>query len=328
METGRINGGVNLVGDIGGTNARFALADVDSDAIHSPRTLPVADFPTLEDAMRAYLDGQGVSGVDRACVAVAGPVYGDHFSLTNAHWSFSCSAVRKRMGFRSLDLLNDWAAMAYAVPPMPDEALCPVGNGGPRPRRTLVALGPGTGLGLAALTPFGHENWALISGEGGHIAFAPLNARERDLLAVLEGMVGGRVSVERLLSGMGIESVYQALARLDGVSAPLNTAADISQAGQDGTDPLAVETLKIFSATLGSFAGDVALLMGAYGGVYLGGGILPRMKDTFLKSDFRARFEDKGRMRPLMEAMPTFLIEEDYPALHGAAEFLALKDAD
>jgi glucokinase len=314
-----------LLADIGGTNARFAWQEGANGPLQDIRTLACAEHATLEVAIQAYLDSIGRGVPSRCAMGVATPVNGDLIRMTNHHWQFSRQAVQARFGFDELAVINDFTALALAIPLLqPDELR--VLRPGPteaQAGKAMGLLGAGTGLGMGGLLPFtGPEGlrWVPIEGEGGHQSLAPGNALEIEVLQRLQAR-HGRVSLERVLCGPGMVGLLEAMEQIQGRHAqlPERTAAAIVAAAQSGQDALCVEVLNAFCGMLGSAAGDLALLLGARGGIYIGGGIVPRMLDWLASSSFRARFEDKGRLSTLVRDIPVFVIcAEVSPALRGA----------
>ena len=311
---------LRLLADVGGTNARFALQSAPGAGFDDVEVLAAAGYPTLGAAMRAYLAnararGLAVDTVRHAAVAIANPVEGDEIRMTNHHWSFSIEALRLELGLTTLLMVNDFAALAMSLPHLAQDGRRQVGGGIELPNRTIGLIGPGTGLGVSGVVPAG-ERWIPLSGEGGHVSFAPVT---RDEVAILEALWGeyGHVSAERLLSGMGMELIHWARTgrRLK--------AADISAAALDGSSSDCRGSVDVFCAILGSVAGNVALTLGATGGMYIGGGIVPRLGPVFEQSAFRARFEDKGRLGDYLSRIPTHLITEQYPALRGVSAMLS-----
>jgi glucokinase len=312
---------LRLLADIGGTNARFALESCDGQFIDI-EVLACADYPTLGDAMRAYLGqaagrGCAVATVRHAAIAIANPVEEDRVSMTNHHWSFSIEALRVQQGLATLLVVNDFAALAMSLPHLAASGRERIGGGGIElANRPIGLIGPGTGLGVSGVIPAGGNRWIALAGEGGHVSFAPAT---KDEVAILEALRGqyGHVSAERLLSGMGLELIHWARTgkRLD--------APNITKAAIDGTSGDCVQTVETFCAILGSVAGNVALTLGATGGMYVGGGIVPRLGRLFTGSSFRARFEDKGRLSPYLARIPTYLITEEFPALRGVSAMLS-----
>ncbi len=309
-----------LLGDVGGTHARFALCT--AAGIEQVQVLACADYPTLTDAVAHYLAAVGQPSVRHAAIGIANPVYGDAVRMTNHHWAFSIEAVRRALGLTSILVLNDFAVLAQALPFIPASELRQVGGGPAAPDAPRALLGAGTGLGVSGLIPDGHGGWLPLAGEGGHVSFAPFDEREVAVWRIARERFGGHVSAERLLSGPGLEFLHQALAGIDGVAAPPLRAADISARALAGSDPLCVQTLTLFCTLLGTVAGDLAITLGARGGVYIGGGIVPRLGEFFARSPFRARFEDKGRTSAYLRDIPVWVIHSPHPALLGAATAL------
>ncbi|POZ63045.1 glucokinase [Chromobacterium alticapitis] len=320
MSTGLPEAWPRLLGDVGGSNARFAL-ETAPGVIEDILTLPTARYPTLEDALRDYLAQAGARRVAHAAIGIANPLNGDQVTMTNCPWSFSIAAVRQALGFTTLLFLNDFTALALALPRLPGRELARIGGGEPRPDAPLALIGPGTGLGVSALVPHA-GGWRALAGEGGHVSFAPQDEAELAIWRYAQARFG-HVSAERLLSGAGISLIHQALCSRDGEDDAPREPAWITAQGLSGQDPRCRETLEIFCGALGSAAGNLALTLGARGGVYIGGGIVPRLSGFFEQSPFRRRFEDKGRMSGLLAGIPVYLITSAYPALPGVAAYLA-----
>lgn len=313
---------LRLVGDIGGTNARFGLAAIDAagTVISSINHLRVADFATAQDGIAHYLNNlvPGRRPAD-AVLAVAGPVVHGAADLTNAQgWHLDEAALAAALGLTRVRLINDFAALSLSVPLLKAAALRPIGCSAPiDANQTVSLLGPGTGTGVGARV-VDRGVVAIQVTEGGHIGFAPTDTLEIELLRVMQRCFG-RVSIERLLSGQGLVNLHQAFAVIGGHKVARITPSGITESALSG-NVRALATLNRFFAILGSVAGDLALAHGALGGVLLAGGILPRMADLLIASDFRARFEDKGRLTKLLRDVPTNLIIADDVALLGAAE--------
>lgn len=313
-----------LVADIGGTNARFGLVtDVDHDnhsyVIEHQRTYPSTDFPGVEQAVSQYIEDTGVV-VKNACLAVAGPVTGKRFRLTNLKWDVDIEAAQKVLGLDSLHLKNDFSAYAYAVPYLDPSVFRVIRKGIPAPKTPMAVLGPGTGFGAAILVPH-NDRWRAISTEAGHMSLPSTTALQAAIKEQMKHRFE-RVSVERVFSGRGLRYLYEALAAVEGATAVPLSAAEISQAAMDETDEMCHRTLKLFCSWIGAVAGDIALVMGARGGVYLGGGILPRVADFLDQSDFTSSFLDKDQMSHYMQDIPVTLVTEGNSALLGAAAWL------
>lgn len=310
-----------LIGDIGGTNARFALADPKSPGFSHEHTLQCADHATAEEAIRHYLEVARIRTPTAICLAAAGPIVDDHVRFTNNPWVIAVRDLKESFGIEQVRLLNDFAAIAYSVPFLKKEDLVPIGLPEPRPLSENVymigVVGPGTGLGAVGLHKDG-DDLLPIPGEASHGGFAPESRVQIDILKQLRERFD-RVSSERLLSGPGIENLYWALCRIHGEKRTQPNAADIFAAGIGGGDNRAAEAVEVFFEILGQFAGDYALSLGASDGIFIAGGIAKRYPDKLVNSRFRTGFESKGRHRSLMERIPTQLITHAQPGLLGAA---------
>jgi glucokinase len=304
-----------LIADIGGTNARFALAEL-GGLPQDERYLLVRDFPEPAAAIEAYLGGRRV---EEAVIAVATPVESDEIRFTNSPWAFSITRLRARLGLRQLSVINDFVAQALAMPHLAPDEVEPVGGGAPVAGRAVGVLGPGTGLGVSALIP-GAVGWTALPTEGGHVSFAPGSAREYQVLAILSERFG-HVSNERILSGQGLLNLAQALATIDGRELAAATPEEVTEAARRDACPTCRETVGLFSALLGSAAGDLALVLGARGGIYIAGGICLKLGPLFDRAAFRRRFEAKGRMRTYLEPIPTWLVRRADTGLLGAAHY-------
>ncbi|WP_193370894.1 glucokinase [Pelagibius marinus] len=309
-----------LLADIGATNARFAL--LREGKLGEVLTFPVADHATSYGAVAAALERLGSAQVPQTAVlAFAGPVDEARAVMTNAGWDTTEGELRRRFGFSQVRLLNDYAALALSLARLGDGDRLAIGgleaapdSGPPAP---LAVLGPGSGLGVAALLPAEPAPRPLIS-EGGHVTMAATDRLEADLFALLREDFG-HVSAERVLSGPGLSNIHSALTRLQGDVAEVLDPATVTHRGLEGGDPLCRQALDLFCLLLGTFAGNLALSYGARGGVYLAGGILPRFPDFLAASGFRARFEDKGRFRGYLQDIPTWLITRPNAAFLGLA---------
>lgn len=319
-----------LVADIGGTNARFAWVDAPGDGPSHVQTVPVTAYAGPAEAAQAYLGGlkaaagTGWRAPRRAAFAVATAVTGDRVAFTNSPWSFSREAVRQALALDALAVVNDFEALALSLPglapwqwrplggpPMAPQVDAPVGT-------VLAVVGPGTGLGVGAVLHT-RAGWQAIPGEGGHVTLAAADALEAEVIAVVR-REHAHVSAERLLAGPGLPLLQAALATVQGrvpVAAP--TPEAIVAAALAGGDGLAGDTLDLFARLLGGLAGNVALTLGARGGVFIGGGVVPRLGERFAATAFRARFEAKGRFRDYLASVPTGLVTDTLAALGGAA---------
>ena len=309
-----------LVGDIGGTNARFALIAAPGAPISDARTLACASHPGPREAIEHYLATSTLPRPRAAAIGIANPVTGDLVRMTNHVWSFSIEALRLGLGLDRLRLINDFTALALALPTLAAHELVQIGGGTPTAHAALGLLGAGTGLGISGLIPHG-DRWVPLDGEGGHVTLAAFDAREAAVIAALARRYD-HVSAERVLSGPGLAALHAAIAEVDGRPADGLGAADITAAALAGSSAPCAESVAMFCAMFGTVAADLALTLGARGGVYIGGGIVPRLGAHFATSPFRARFENKGRFRDYLAQIPTYVIHADYPALRGAARAL------
>jgi glucokinase len=313
-----------LVGDVGGTNARFALIDAEG-RVRNLHIYPAADYSALGDIIADYLERTvGRKRPPRAVIAVAGPVLDGEIEFTNLDWQVSEGELLAQFEFEAVRLINDFAAQALACPLLAGDSLRVLG---PKLRGgvdcPMVVLGAGTGFGVAGLARSERGDMA-VSTEGGHAAFAPSDELEVEVWSQFRAR-HGRVSIERILSGRGLFELYGVLAGLKQIEPVLADEKAVYEAAAKG-DALAAETLDRFCGILGSVAGDLALSFGARGGVFISGGIAPRMADRLATGAFRARFEDKGRLTPYLEQIPTSLVLHPYPALIGAARELAMME--
>jgi glucokinase len=321
-----------LLADIGGTNARFGwLAEGAAEVAHV-QTLPTAGHVDPAAAARHYLQGLASQlgaawAPPRAgAFAVATAVAGDRVSFTNSGWAFSRAATQQALGLEALLLLNDFEALALSLPRLRPAQLSPVGPVlAGAAGAALAVIGPGTGLGVGGVVPAG-ERWVALPGEGGHASLSAADEFEAALLAAVR-REHAHVSAERLLSGIGLPVLHQGLAAVAGQRAAALSAEQVVELGLAGSDALCVQALDCFCALLGSFAGNVALVLGARGGVFIGGGIVPRLGSRFHASRFRERFEAKGRFAEYLRAIPTAVITDTLAALEGCAVALAQRAA-
>lgn len=315
------SGALTLVGDIGGTHARFALASPDPPLLRRVRRMRGADYPTAAAAIEAYLERERPGELAAACFAVAGPVVDGRVRLTNAAWQLDAEDLARRLGLSAVRLLNDFEAVALSLPFLGDREVRPLGPAAPgidaAADFTVGVLGPGTGLGVAGLLGRAGTLYPVV-GEGGHVGFAPQTTRQIEVLQVLRERFE-RVSAERLLSGPGLVNIHAALTAAHGGTGAATDAAEVFRQAQAGDDRIAGEAVALFFEALGQAAGDLALQLGAFDGIYLAGGIVRRYPALLGASGFRAAFENKGRHRSLMERVPTWLVTHPEPGLVGAA---------
>lgn len=308
-----------LLVDLGGTHTRCAIQTPGHPPDHQ-RTTANAGYRNLADVLRRYLDDLPPDlKPSEGALAVAGPIGGDRIDMTNLGWSFSCEDLRTEMGLQVLEVVNDFTAVAMSLPFLTTSEL--VQNGGDERRGASVmgVLGPGTGLGVSGLVPV-TGGWAALSGEGGHVTLAATNEREAAIISLVRGQ-HGHVSAERLVSGFGLRNIYTALATLSGAPAEPPGPEEISARAESGEE-LARDALDQFFGFLGTTAGNLALTLGAHGGIFIAGGIIPRLREAFLRSPFRERFEGKGRYEEYMARIPAFLILDRVPAFKGLAAIL------
>ena len=309
-----------IVGDIGGTHARFAMQVSQGKPISEPQALPSGDFSGPAEAIRHYLKLTGLPHPRWAGLAIATPISGDMLTMTNSGWKFSISDTREKLALTHLRMLNDFTALALALPKLGPDDLVQIGTGKAEAEKPMGLIGPGTGLGVSGLVPCAQGHTA-IEGEGGHSTMPAFNAREAELIALARKKFA-HVSAERLLSGPGLMMLYQVIAESGGLPDEKLQADEISKRGIAGSCPVCKEALDTFCAMLGTVAADVALVLGARGGIYIGGGIIPKLGDYFATSPFRARFEEKGRFSPYLAKIPTWVIHAPWPGLIGAASAL------
>lgn len=313
-----------FVADIGGTNARFALLDSDGLPMQI-RVLECANYPDVGAAIRMYLAMVGAEPPVSAVIAIANPVTGDRVSMTNHHWSFSVQELKQEIGLTSLVVVNDFAALAMGLPHLALKDLVQVGGGFAAPDEPIGVIGPGTGLGVAGLVKLG-LCWQPLAGEGGHVTLSAANDFESSIISVLRHRFG-HVSAERILSGSGLSVLREAIGILRREKIEPATPEEITHRALAGDDALCRETVTVFCSMLGAVAGNLALTLGARGGIYLGGGILPQLGSFFEQSPFRARFEDKGRFAGYLAAIPCYVIHAEYPALIGASRYFESREA-
>jgi len=314
---------VGLIADIGGTNARFALVSTDGQTIYGERVLACAQYDGLVSAARTYLADIGPDQApSQAAIALACPILGDQVCLTNLpSWNFSVRAVVESLGLDRLQVVNDFEAVALAVPHLRPQDHFILNTGTPDPTAPIAVLGPGTGLGVAALLPGGAGGRPVaLATEGGHATLAADTDTEAEILARIRRR-HGHVSAERLLSGSGLVLIYDILAEMSGVQSDIVTPALIGLRLVQ-KDPLAEATFEVFTGLLGGHAGNVALTFGARGGVVLAGGLLPRWLERLAASPLLQRFCDKGRFTNYLEAIPLSVATHPYPAFLGLAGLL------
>ncbi|HBF51922.1 MAG TPA: glucokinase [Massilia sp.] len=314
--------GPRLLADIGATHARFAL-ETAPGVLRQTAVLRCDAFSGIVPLLNAYLDEHGGERIAHAAFAMANPISGDLVRMTNRDWQFSTDEVRRTMGWSTLLIVNDFTALAMALPGLQANDVLQVGGGKPAPHAVAGVLGAGTGLGVSGVIPTA-DGFITLGSEGGHVNFAPADEREFAILQYA-WREWPHVSNERILSGPGMELVYRALAERNGVQAqaPARTAAEIVSCALEDNDTLCLEVLECFAGMLGGAAANLAVTLGAFGGIFIGGGIVPRIAPWFATSPFRARFEAKGRFTDYLAQIPTYVIMTPNPALRGVSTILS-----
>jgi len=303
-----------VLADVGGTNVRFAV--LRGGALGPIAHMAVADHRQFGDALAAFMTQLADrASIRHALLAVAGVVEGERCALTNYPWIVDADELRQRFGFSHVHMVNDFEAVAWSLPGLPPADLRRIGGGEPKPSAPMVVLGPGTGLGVAAYVP-AKPGALVLHSEGGHATLPGGSLREDAIIAKLRQEFG-HVSAERVLSGPGLENLYRTIAALKSLTVPQRGAAEISQAALAGGCAASGAALETFCALLGAVAGDLALAFGAQGGVYVAGGIAARLREYLPRSQFRTRFDAKGRMSPYARAIPAYLILREDPAFLG-----------
>lgn len=328
MNNSTITPTINLVADIGGTNIRLATTDQYNN-LNDIETYQCQNFPHLSNVIYQYLsDKKLLNSRVNACLAIACPVDTDAISMTNLPWQFSQKQLKQDLKLHSLTLINDYTAIGMAIPLLNDQQKVKVGGGEAVAKKPIAVCGPGTGLGVANLVNI-DDHWHCLGGEGGHTDFAPVDELDIHIFQQLKRNKQ-RISYEQLISGYGIEQIYQALVAINqqtdnqstGTDIVKLSAQEISSKAISGDCATCFQTLSQFCKVLGSFSGNLALTTGSVGGVYIAGGIVPRFVEFFKDSGFRERFETKGRMSYLNQNTPTYVITESQPGLLGAAAYI------
>lgn len=309
-----------LVADIGGTNIRFAIANIDENnsiKLKKISVLPTENWLYLEDAITDYLNHVGLKPA-RAAIAFAGPVNKDQVSMTNGTWEFKQSELAPFLKMEEVKVLNDFSAKACSLPLLKSNQLQQIGGGSIDETGNKIVVGPGTGIGVGALVGTGGK-WKAVASEGGHVGFSPSGDLEKEISRVLNKEYS-RLSVEDLISGRGLSNIYYAIGMIGGKHYLKLSPTEINNLATNEKDEDSIQTLKVFSGMLGCYASDMAGTFNATGGVYLAGGVLPKIKSFFLESNFRDKFEENEKL-PFVKDIQTLFILEEYPALFGAAGY-------
>jgi glucokinase len=307
-----------LVGDIGGTNSRFGLVNPGSMAILHMEALRNDNFPSLEGAIQQYLRNRRVNSLSSAAIAVAAPVDREHISLTNYDWSFTSESLRLAAKAKQLRLLNDYEALALSLPHLQGDDLIQIGGQESLVPKLKIVMGPGTGLGMAALAPLPHGGWMALPGELGQVTLPTVTREEFDLRERMK-KPGSTFIAEDAVSGSGLYLLYKTLSPHGKLTSP----EAVIQAALAGQDAAAAKTLDHFVSWLARISGDAAMALQARGGVYLAGGIAPSIIDKLRSGPFRAIFEDKGKLSDIMRPIPVYVIIDRFPAFKGCAASLA-----
>lgn len=315
---------LRLIADIGGTNARFALSD--GAALLHVAVLPCADYAGPASAAAAYLTAQGFTvqsaangrPITRGAFAVATPVTGDRIQMTNHVWNFSVEETRRNLGLGTLEVINDFTAIALSIPRLAADDVYKVGGGTAQPLKPIGIIGPGTGLGVGAVVFDKAGNPIPVATEGGHVTMPATNRRAFDIFETLKEMKYHHISAERVVSGKGLVNLYNAICALDKVKNEEKTPAEITTSALNKSCNISIETIDLFCNFLGTVAGNLALSYGAHGGVYIAGGIVPQLgENVFKASGFYASFCDKGRFRDYLAGIPVYVVTHPYPGLLG-----------
>jgi glucokinase len=320
LERASFMDGPRLLADIGVTNARFALETAPGH-FATVEVLPCADYAGFVEVMRAYLKRAGSLRPRHAAVAIANPIEGDRVRMVNRDWQFSIDEARRTLELDTLLVVNDFTALAQALPHLDDSQRRQVGGGEVQPNSVIGLVGPGTGLGVSALIP-AEDRWITLGSEGGHATFSPSDEREIHVLQYAWRELP-HVSAERLVSSAGLELIYRALSDKAGRRAGALSTPDITQRALAGSDPVCVDAVNCFCGMVGTLAANVAVTFGAIGGIYIGSGIVPRLGQLFDRSPFRSRFETKGRFSSYLAKVPTYVITAEHPAFFGVSAILS-----
>ena len=310
-----------LLGDIGGTNARWAWQESADAGLEDISVQPCAASATILESAVNYLGSHGRKNPAWAGIGIATAITGDEVQLTNSAWRFSIAALQRSLGLERCLVINDFTAMAMSLPALRAADLRPVGGGTAVAGACIALLGPGTGLGVSGLVPDVAGRYTALSGEGGHVTLSASDDTEASLLALLRKRFD-HVSAERVLSGAGLVNLYQAVCALEGLPARNVEASDVTNAAIAGSDPQCAQAVHYFTRFLGGVAGNLALTLGSLGGVYIGGGVVPRLGAAFDETVFRQSFENKGRYRQWLSVLPVWVITASAPALVGAGRAL------
>lgn len=307
-----------LIGDIGGTNARLAVCNLETGNISNIQRFLTRDYLSFEEVIARFLKETPVR-LQYACLAIASPINDEWITMTNNSWAFSPAALKKQFAFEKLEIINDFTAVSMSIPSLSDECVIKFGGGERQQYQPIAVYGAGTGLGVSCLIE--RNGWMVIPGEGGHVDFAATTHEEEIICSIMRSRLG-HLSAEKLLSGQGLVNIYEAVVLADKRQPEILSPADVTTRALNYSCQDCYRTLTFFCTAMGHFGGNLALTYGAAGGVYIAGGIVPKIKEFFLKSDFRVAFEDKGRFGKWLKQVPVYLITHDAPGLTGAVAWL------
>jgi glucokinase len=310
-----------LLGDVGGTNARWAWQSRAGEPLQNISVSPCSASASLFESATNYLANYQLGKPRTASIGIATAVTGDHIQFTNNDWSFSISELKTALDVERCLVINDFTALALSLPALVSADLRPLGGMKATAGSPIALIGPGTGLGVSGLMPDGNGGWNAISGEGGHVSLAATTPLESEIVTALRTRFG-HASAERVLSGPGLVNLYSALCEVNGQVAQDFKPHEVSNAAIAGADAVCAQAVQLFASFLGNVAGNLALTLGTRGGVYVGGGIVPQLSETFDSALFRSKFEDKGRFEEYLRPIPVWLITAATPALLGASRAL------
>ncbi len=313
---------MQVVMDIGGTNCRIATLD-ENHSLKTVESWSCPEFSGPAEALSSYIEMHKLE-VKSVCIAVASPLVDNQVTMTNLDWSFSGQSLKEQLSLKTVTIINDYHAIGLAIPLLAKTEKVQIGEGSIEPDKLALICGPGTGLGVAMLARTA-SGWQVLPGEGGHMDFAPNTPYEQEIWRIFHRKYG-HVSTERILSGPGLIELHAAICEIDGIDLSPMNAQQISDSAIAGNSTSCQKTLDLFCAMLGSYCGSLALATASFGGVYIAGGIVPRFVDYVKDSEFRNRFEDKGRYRSYNQKIATYIVTAPYPGLLGAAAYLRRTD--
>ena len=316
----------DLIGDVGGTNCRLAIWDNQASVVRSHRVYQTNQFHNLASAVAQFKSEVEVTDLERACIAIANPISGDRVSMTNSTWEFSIRDTQTALQLKSLSLINDWEAIGYALPDLSRGRVRPLFGSHAVKDPVLsdepaVLAGVGTGLGAAIVVPGPGGQVISVAGESGHMSYSPIEDID---IAILRHLMSqfGHVSFERLLSGPGLQNIKNALEAITSIPSRAKSPAEIVESARSQSDPISEQTLQIFARTLGSFVGNLALVVNAKGGIYLGGGVLDKIGSALCVDSFKNGLTNKGRLGDALANLPVYLMEDETLALTGCVNYL------